>query len=70
MNKSQLTGAAIMVVAAVQMLAFGLGALKRSYAAVAKRYGITEKKAARCTCVICIRCRTGLKRFSISSNAS
>ncbi len=35
MNKSQLTGVAIMAVAAVQMLAFGYGAARRSYAAIA-----------------------------------
>ena len=35
MNKSQLTGAAIMAVAAVQMLAFLMGATRRSYAALA-----------------------------------
>ncbi len=35
MNKTQLTGVAIMAVAAVQMMAFTVGAARRSYAAIA-----------------------------------
>ena len=35
MNNSRITGMVLMVVAAAQVIAFGFGAMKRSYAAIA-----------------------------------